>query len=241
MGGQIWLESEPGVGQHLHLHRLAGPRVGGRPRSSPSSWRACSVLVVDDNPAARDILVDALKGVAAQVDAVSSGAGGRRRREAARRAGTPTTSSSWTGRCRAWTACRPRARSSRTGRCRKQPAVVMVTAFGREEVREEAEKLEHRRLPGEAGHQVHARGRPGDALRPRRSRRRRRPPVQRGREEIRLDGAADPAGRGQRDQPADRRRAAGGRRRHASTWPTTGARRWRRWQRRRTRPPTTSS
>ena len=30
---------------------------------------------------------------------------------------------------------------------RKQPAVVMVTAFGREEVREEAERLEHRGLP----------------------------------------------------------------------------------------------
>jgi CheY-like chemotaxis protein len=40
----------------------------------------------------------------------------------------------------------------------KQPAIVLVTAFGREEVREEAERLGPRRLPRQAGHQVHARG-----------------------------------------------------------------------------------
>ena len=47
----------------------------------------------------------------------------------------------------------------------KQPAIVMVTAFGREEVREEAERLEPRRLPRQAGHQVHDRGHAGERVR----------------------------------------------------------------------------
>ena len=38
MGGQIWLESEPGRGQHLHLHGLVRGGLGGRPAwSRPSS------------------------------------------------------------------------------------------------------------------------------------------------------------------------------------------------------------
>ena len=62
MGGRIWLESEPGRGQHLLLHRLAGRRLGtARARSFPSSSAKLRVLVVDDNPAAREILADALE------------------------------------------------------------------------------------------------------------------------------------------------------------------------------------
>ena len=67
-----------------------------------------SALVVDDNPAARDILTEALAGVVARVDAVSGGAEAvaavKQHDEK-----NPTTWSSWTGGCPAWTGSRPPA------------------------------------------------------------------------------------------------------------------------------------
>ena len=69
-----------------------------------------------------------------RVDEVASGAAALRRSQraaAARR--SPSTSSSSTGRCRAWTASSPRA-AARMLAGRHLPPVVMVTAYGREEV-----------------------------------------------------------------------------------------------------------
>ena len=70
---------------------------------------------------------------------------GRRGRPAARRrcaswiaadgrGATPTTWCSSTGRCPAWTASRPLRRIQRAARCSRMPPLVMVTAYGREEV-----------------------------------------------------------------------------------------------------------
>ena len=67
--------------------------------------------------------------------------GGHRGDQGARRRRPHTTSCSWTGGCRAWTACRRARLIKSDATVRKQPAIVMVTAFGREEVREEAEAL----------------------------------------------------------------------------------------------------
>ena len=94
---------------------------------------------MDDNAAAREILDDMLEGVVREADAVASGAEAIAAvREAA--ATIRTTSCSWTGGCPGWTACRPLARSG--GAADREPAIVMVTAFGREDVREEAERLD---------------------------------------------------------------------------------------------------
>ena len=63
MGGEIGLDSEPGCRQHVS----ASPcRWGSRPalardRVVPEQLRAVSALVVDDNAAARDILVHVLE------------------------------------------------------------------------------------------------------------------------------------------------------------------------------------
>ena len=144
MGGRIWLESEPGVGQHVLLHGLARRRrADGRGHGSfPSELARLRVLVVDDNAAAREILEEPLSAVANRVDAVASGQGGDRGGQGSATPPSRTTSSSWTGGCRAWTACRPAGTSRATRRSRIDPAIVMVTAFGREEVREEAERLQ---------------------------------------------------------------------------------------------------
>ena len=74
MGGEIGLDSEPGTGSTFHFTVSVGVASGAaRDRVVPEQLRAVSALVVDDNAAARDILVHALDGVCARVDAVSSG------------------------------------------------------------------------------------------------------------------------------------------------------------------------
>ena len=74
MGGEIGLDSEPGAGSTFHFTVSVGVASGAaRDRVVPEPLRAVSALVVDDNAAARDILVHALEGVCARVDAVSSG------------------------------------------------------------------------------------------------------------------------------------------------------------------------
>ena len=94
---------------------------------------------MDDNAAAREILDDMLEGVVKEADAVASGAEAIAAvREAA--AGDPYDVVFMDWRMPGWTACRPRDQEE--PRIEPKPAIVMVTAFGREDVREEAERLD---------------------------------------------------------------------------------------------------
>jgi two-component system sensor histidine kinase/response regulator len=141
MGGQIWLDSEPGVGTTFTFTVWLGL---GRPTGSgkvvPEKLQALRALIVDDNAGARQIIDDLLDGIVSKRDAVASGPEALAAIKDAD-AGAPYDVVFMDWRMPGMDGLQAARAIKSDSSLKHPPTIVMVTAFGREEVREEAERL----------------------------------------------------------------------------------------------------
>src|SRR5262245_18022517 len=143
MGGGIWLDSEPGAGTTFTFTVWLG--VGqqkGSARVVPDRLTTLRALIVDDNAAARDIIDDLLKGVVSQRDAVASAPEALAAiKQADVDADAPYDVVFMDWRMPGMDGLQAARALKADASLEHPPAIVMVTAFGRDEVREEAEDL----------------------------------------------------------------------------------------------------
>jgi two-component system sensor histidine kinase/response regulator len=138
MGGSIWVVGEPGSGSTFSFTGWFGLSDATARKVVPTRLGSLKVLVVDDNAAAREVLEEHLRAIGAEIELVASGAEAI---VAVRRADTDRPFDvlllDWRmpGIDGVETARRIRA----DGSLKSMPAIVIITAFGREEVRSEAE------------------------------------------------------------------------------------------------------
>ena len=142
MDGNIWVESNYGIGSAFHFtawfsiasgktkRRLLIPDIAG-----------IRVLVVDDNQQAREILTEALKGLALRAQSLSSG------EDAIRELASADAQDPYQLVLMDWhmpgiDGLEASRIIKRGGRIKHVPRIVMVTAFGREDIRTQAEEIE---------------------------------------------------------------------------------------------------
>ncbi|MDZ7641190.1 MAG: response regulator [Desulfurivibrio sp.] len=143
MGGEIGVESEPGQGSTfsfvIELEAAKSPAEPLRPRwEAPVGKR---VLVVDDSRGARETLAEMLRGFGFEVEVVSSGVQAISRVEEAAGAGSAFDLVLMDWRMPGLDGIETARRLKQQSKNAALPAILMVTAFGREEVMKLAEQV----------------------------------------------------------------------------------------------------
>jgi len=140
MGGEIDIDSEMGAGTTFRFTAWLGRGVPrGKRRVVPERLGTLRVLVVDDNAVARQIVTEGLRAVTSRIDAVASGPEAIEAvRQRALADPYDVVFMDW--RMPGMDGLQAAAHIKDAGH-QPAPRIVLVTAFGREEVREEAESL----------------------------------------------------------------------------------------------------
>jgi PAS domain S-box-containing protein len=140
MGGSVWVRSEPGAGSTFAFSAWFGLGAAAAHRKVvPEGLNGARVLVVDDNPSAREILADQLCALPFKVDQVASGAEAVAAVRQAAAAASPYRIVFMDWNMPGMPGIEA-ARAIKADSGAAPPAVIMVTAFGREDVRQEADK-----------------------------------------------------------------------------------------------------
>jgi len=140
MEGTIWAESEPGVGSTFHVTAWFGIGSEKKRKHLIPDLAGIRALVVDDNAQAREILTDALRAFALRSESVSSG------EDAVKEIASADSHDPYRLILMDWhmpgmDGLEASRIIKRDDRLQHVPKIVMVTGFGREDVRTQAEEI----------------------------------------------------------------------------------------------------
>ncbi|MFC5547723.1 hybrid sensor histidine kinase/response regulator [Massilia aerilata] len=140
MGGQIVVKSSPGKGSAFHFD-LEFPLSGEPERVAvaPPELDGARLLLVDDSEVAREIMCEALQALPLRVDTAASGLEAEAALLAADAGGDPYRVVLTDWQMPGMDGIALARRIGGNPALRHPPSVVLVTAFGREEVQQEAE------------------------------------------------------------------------------------------------------
>jgi len=140
MEGTIWAESEPGRGSTFIFTSWFGVGSEDKQKRFIPDLAGVRALVVDDNEQAREILTEALRVLALRADSVSSG------EDAVREIAAADSQNPYRLVLMDWhmpgmDGLQASRIIKRSDRLQNIPKIVMVTAFGREDIRTQAEEI----------------------------------------------------------------------------------------------------
>jgi two-component system sensor histidine kinase/response regulator len=144
MGGAVALESEPGKGSTFRFTlpiRIPAAGAAATPAIRPRYLHGRRVLIVDDNASARDILLSMVLGFGMRAEAVESGAAAIAALRSASEGDEPFDLVLMDWRMPAMDGLEAARRIRADDSLRRMPAVLMVTAFAREEVMQQVEQI----------------------------------------------------------------------------------------------------
>jgi CheY-like chemotaxis protein/HPt (histidine-containing phosphotransfer) domain-containing protein/anti-sigma regulatory factor (Ser/Thr protein kinase) len=145
MDGQISVSSVPGQGSSFRFSARVQPAMDPAPHGLPpgpvAGMEGACMLVVDDNASARETLGAMARRLGMRCDTAASGSQALRLLEKASRQGTPYALALLDWRMPVMDGLELARRMREQRHLATTPAVLMVTAFGRDEVLRHAEQL----------------------------------------------------------------------------------------------------
>ncbi|MBI5523781.1 MAG: response regulator [Desulfarculus sp.] len=143
MRGDIWVESQPGQGSEFIFTAAfgLGQVEARRPLQPHPDLRGLKVLVVDDNQTSLEILEGMLTAMSFGVQTALSGQEGLEKIKTASGGGRPFDLVLMDWKMPGMDGLTASQRIKADASLARQPAIIMVTAYGREEVLQRAEKI----------------------------------------------------------------------------------------------------